>query len=272
MDAAGLYLDLMKRCLTNWIYAPVELEEVSPPGFILKKAASLLHSRGIQTVRRKAFDPDKRKKGTDWPITEHTVAHTMIGLERLDNLQFCIEQVLKNNIPGDLIETGVWRGGSTIFMRAALKAYGVTDRTVWVADSFQGLPPPDAANYPADRGDVHHTFDELRVSMEQVKNNFERYGLLDDQVRFLKGWFKDTLPDAPIDKLAVVRLDGDMYESTMDAVKALYPKLSIGGYIIVDDYCIPACAKAIHDYRETQGIDEEIVQIDGTGVYWRRLK
>jgi O-methyltransferase len=263
-----LYLDLMKRCLTNWIYAPSEQEVVSPHGYILRKAASLLHSQGFRIVRPKAFDAEKRKKGLDWPTT----AHTMIGLERLDNLQFCIEQVLKDNISGDLIETGVWRGGSTIFMRAALKAYGVSDRTVWVADSFQGLPPPDEENYPVDKGDVHHTFDELRISLDQVEANFERYGLLDEQVRFLKGWFKDTLPSAPIEKLAIVRLDGDMYESTMDALKALYPKLSIGGYLIVDDYCIKTCATAIHDYRKIHGIDDEIVPIDGTGVFWKRLK
>src|SRR5207244_9250758 len=105
----------------------------------------------------------------------------------------------------------------------------------------------------------------------QVKANFDRYGLLDHQVRFLKGWFRDTLPGAPIEKLAVLRLDGDMYESTMDALTNLYPKLAVGGYLIVDDdgYA-PACRQAVQDYRQAHGIKEKILEIDWTGVYWHR--
>jgi hypothetical protein len=195
----------------------------------------------------------------------------MIGLKRLDNLEFCIEEVIAKGVPGDLIETGVWRGGATIFMRAVLKAYGVTDRCVWVADSFAGLPPPDAGKYPHDAGDRLHEARELAVSLEQVKANFDRYGLLDDQVRFLKGWFRDTLPTAPIERLAVLRLDGDMYQSTMDALANLYPKVSQGGYVIVDDYsAIPACRQAVHDYRSANGITEEIRDIDWTGIFWQK--
>jgi hypothetical protein len=195
----------------------------------------------------------------------------MIGLKRLDNLEFCIEQVITNGVPGDFIETGVWRGGATIFMRAVLKAYGVTDRCVWVADSFEGLPPPDARKYPPDAGDRLHEATALAVSLEQVKANFDRYGLLDDQVRFLKGWFRDTLPAAPIERLAVLRLDGDMYQSSMDALVNLYPKVSQGGYVIVDDYgAIPACRQAVNDYRAANGITEEIRDIDWTGIFWQK--
>lgn len=232
-SATELYLDLMKRCLKHEIYDEPEVE------------------------------------GSIWP----TAAHTMIGHDSLNALQFCVEDVLANNVPGDLIETGVWRGGATIFMRAILKVHGVEDRYVWVADSFEGLPPPNLEKYPHDKGSIIHTAEELAISLEQVKSNFERYGLLDGQVRFLKGWFRDTLPEAPIEQLAVARLDGDMYESTMDALTNLYPKLSIGGYLIVDDYgAVPACRRAVHDFRETCGINEEIQSIDWTGVYWQRTE
>ncbi len=234
-NASKLYLDLMKRCLTNWIYGD--------------------------------FDQQIRVEGRDWPDK----GHTMIGLKRLNNLQFCLEDVLTNNVPGDLIEAGVWRGGATIFMRAILNVYGIKDRTVWVADSFEGLPPPNVEKYPLDAGDTLYTYKELSIPLEQVKANFERYELLDNQVRFLKGWFCDTLPNAPIKNLAVIRADGDMYESTMDILTNLYPKLSVGGYVIIDDYgCIPACRKAVDDYREAQGINDEIIWIDWTGVYWKR--
>jgi len=189
----------------------------------------------------------------------------------MENLQYCIEDILLNNILGDFVETGVWRGGSCIFMRALLKAHNDTHRKVWVCDSFEGLPPPDPANYPLDEAiDFSQFKDQLAVSLEDVKENFRRYDLLDNQVIFLKGWFRDTLPDAEIDQISVLRLDGDMYESTMDGLVNLYPKLSIGGYAIIDDYSIHMCSQAVHDYRKQHNIEDEIIDIDGTGSFWKK--
>jgi O-methyltransferase len=267
-DLRSLYLDLMKRSLLNLIYGHHELVPVTPPSFLKRKLVDFFATRGIQMVRVRPVDQDARSEGLDWPLT----AHTMIGQRRLDNLQECVEDVLAKRIPGDLIETGVWRGGATILMRAVLKAYGVMDRTVWVADSFEGLPKPNAEKYSNDARDIHHTFRELAVPLDEVRANFERYGLLDQQVCFLKGWFRDTLPTAPIQQLAVIRLDGDMYESTMDALVSLYPKLSVGGYLIVDDYALRPCRQAVKDYRDANGVDEKIQQIDYFGVYWRRTR
>jgi O-methyltransferase len=158
-------------------------------------------------------------------------------------------------------------------MRALLKAYGDQTRLVWVADSFEGLPKPDG-RYQQDEGDrfweINHT---LAVSLEQVQANFARYGLLDNQVRFLAGWFKDTLPTAPINQLAVLRLDGDMYSSTMDALQNLYRRLSIGGYVIIDDYgAVPNCKQAVDDFRADHKITEQLQQIDWTGVFWEKLR
>jgi macrocin-O-methyltransferase TylF-like protien len=175
--------------------------------------------------------------------------------------------------PGDFVETGVWRGGATMFMRAVLKAYGIKDRCVWVADSFEGLPAPDLTKYPADDGDALQKYNEFLIaSLEEVKDNFKRYNLLDDQVRFLKGWFKNTLPAAPIKSLAVLRLDGDMYESTMDALTHLYPKVSRGGYVIIDDYHRESCRQAVTDFRSAHAIDEKIQEMGGRGVYWQTAK
>jgi hypothetical protein len=240
-----LYLDLLKTCLTNLIY-------------------------GDDTMllgRRVPFDERVRSDGRDLP----SCAHTMVGLKRLDNLQFCVEDVLARGVPGDLMETGVWRGGAVILMRAILKAHGVTDRWVWAADSFAGLPPPNAAQYPLDAGLTLNQCRELAVSLDEVQENFRRYGLLDDQVRFLKGWFRDTLPTASVRRLAVLRLDGDLYESTMDALSHLYPKLEGGGYVIIDDYhAIPACRQAVLDYRNRHGITEDMSRVDWTAVYWQK--
>ena len=166
----------------------------------------------------------------------------MIGLRRLDNLEHCIRRVIEDRVPGDIIETGVWRGGACIFARAALAALGDPERKVWVADSFRGLPPPDPARHPADAGDRHHTKSALGIGRAAVEENFRRYGLLDDRVRFLEGWFADTLPQAPIERLAVLRLDGDMYGSTMDA---------LGTPVAGDDDCrrTRACDPSIRLHR-----------------------
>jgi O-methyltransferase len=270
-DASSMYLDLLKKSLTCYLRGesvePANLADIVPFGesFVSRQIVSYLRRNNLHIMRTFNFDPEKRAKGLDWP----PLAETMIGLMRLDNLQFCIESILNDNIPGDLIETGVWRGGGAIFMQGVLKVHGSTDRTLWVADSFEGLPRPDVAQYPQDEGDLHHEIKFLAVSLEVVKENFAKYGLLDNSVIFLKGWFKDTLPKAPIEKLAVIRLDGDMYESTMDGLVNLYPKLSKGGYIIVDDYCLKGCREAVHDYRSAFGITAEIIDIDGSGVFWR---
>ena len=213
------------------------------------------------------FNRARRLRGRDWPSR----ALSMIGARRMEQLQEAVETVIAQRVPGDLIETGVWRGGACILMRAVLKAHGVTDRRVWVADSFEGLPAPDPARYPTDRGELLHTFEQLAIPLDEVKRNFARYGLLDGQVAFLKGWFKDTLKDAPIERLALLRLDGDLYESTMDALLALYDKVAPGGYVIADDYGqIPTSAAAVNDFRRMRGIDDPIHRIDATGAYWRR--
>jgi O-methyltransferase len=264
-DPKALYIELVKKSLLCALYEGMDGKTWSPRGFLRRQLLKMCLPSKIWLLQ--PTDPASRTEGKDWP----PLALTMIGFKRLDNLQFCVERVLADGVPGDLIETGVWRGGATILMRAILMANDVTDRRVWVADSFQGLPRPDAHKFPADAGDQHHQFTPLAVSLEQVKANFQRYGLLDDQVCFLKGWFRDTLPTAPIEKLAVIRLDGDMYESTMDGLVNLYPKLSPGGYLIVDDYgAVPACKQAVHDYRGKHGINETIHTVDWTGVYWQR--
>lgn len=192
---------------------------------------------------------------------------TMVGYKRLTNLEELISDVVLKEVGGDVIETGVWRGGASIFMRKLLNELG-SDKTVYVADSFEGLPAPDE-KYIHDKGDTHHNVPMLRVSLEEVKGNFEKYSLTENVV-FLKGWFKDTLP-LLTNKFSLIRLDGDMYESTIDALNNLYPRLSEGGYCIIDDYgVVPGCHHAVNDYRKEHNIKSEIINIDGAGMYWKK--
>jgi GT2 family glycosyltransferase len=208
-------------------------------------------------------------EGREWPPGD---ALTMIGRKRLDNLEQLTCTVLEEGVTGDLIETGVWRGGATILMRAILQAYDVSDRRVFVADSFCGIPPINLEKYPADR--AHEGMDKLEIltnnSLESVRENFRRMHLLDEQVVFVEGWFKDSLPQIATERLALLRLDGDLYESTMDALTHLYPKLSQGGFVIVDDMCLEGCVQAVEDYRQAHHITDPMTTIDWTGIYWQK--
>ena len=268
LDPVGRrYLDLLTRCLTREAFLDQEWWDVRlddiPDG--RGELLELMRSRGWRLVRR--GDEAARPEGRDWPPT----AETMIGTARLDNVLQCCVAAVRDGIPGDFIETGVWRGGATILMRGVLEAMGDSSRSVWVADSFEGLPVPDAASYPADEGLDWSGVGVLKVDADAVRANFRRYGLLDDRVRFLEGWFRDTLPEAPIEKLSVLRLDGDLYESTMDALVHLEPKVSPGGFVIVDDHGgWEPCRQAVADYRSERGITAEIHEVDWTGVWWRK--
>jgi len=240
----SLYLDLLKRTLTGMIY-----EDPAIP---------------VSWRPLSAYYKEVRASGRDWPLN----AHTMIGLKRLDNLQECMETVIADGIQGDFIETGVWRGGACIFMRGVLRAYGITNNTVWVADSFDGFQQSPVLSIDKElvsQPEQAH----LAVPMSDVRHNFNLYGLMDHQVKFLPGWFSETLP-GPVKRLAVLRLDSDLYSSTMDSIRPLYPLLEPGGFCIVDDWNVPMCRKAVNEYRDHHVIKEPLIDIDGHSVYWRK--
>ncbi|WDP89415.1 MAG: class I SAM-dependent methyltransferase [Desulfobacter sp.] len=273
MKTKNLYLELLKDTLNFALWdepgMPIETfayKKSKVHRTFLLTLVKFFRLFNYQIVKLPKSNESDKEDGKVWP----RYGESMVGRKRLDNIQYCVETVLKEDIKGDFIETGVWRGGAVILMKAILKSYNISDRIVYVADSFEGLPKPDEEKYPLDIGDIHYTEDFLAVSEDIVKSNFEKYGLLDENVHFLKGWFKDTLPTAPIDKLSVLRIDGDMYESTMDAITNLYPKLSDGGFCIIDDYVHPPCKKAVDIYRKEHKIESPIESIDWTGVYWRK--
>lgn len=286
LDLLELYLYTLKQSLLDMFYnentarllyfancgatnKPIKLEVLKYPNIILFDAIN--------------FIKERKQEGEDWFVLPHDksphgfinlrnftdFAYTMIGSKRIDNIKYCLDCIRQENIPGDLMETGVCRGGAVIFMRGYLKAWNITDRKVWAADSFEGLP------VPTHKEDTYwnmskNRYPVLAIDLERVQNSFARYHLLDKQTVFLKGWFGDTLPNAPVEKIALLRLDGDLYESTMDALNACYHKVVSGGFIIVDDWGLEPCQKAVKDFRESHGITEEIIIIDSISVYWRK--
>ncbi len=270
-----MYLDLLKKTLNRAQIAGRYIRHTLVPRGAAERclystAAGLLGAARFELVERVPTDaayylegagPDLRGRLDD--------AETMVGTRQLDNIQFCVTDVLKRKVPGDIIECGAWRGGTAILMRAVLKAHGDTEKSVWVADSFEGLPNFDSQRNPQ----LDYGQGAMAASLEEAKENFARYGLLDDRVHFLRGFFNQTLPNAPIVKLAVLRADGDLYESQMDVLNSLYPKLSVGGYAIIDDYLeFPGCKRAVDEYRQVHGVTEEIKPIDSEGVYWQKLR
>lgn len=267
------YIDLLKKTLIDHStinkveYHPLDIVPPNRKTFFLYPIHRLLKKRNFAITKVIPVDEQERLNGYDWPAN----ALTMIGLNRLNNIEQCIRQIIEQNVEGDLIETGVWRGGATILMRALLKELNVQDRVVWLADSFEGLPQPDPEKFPADKGNTLYKEPILSCSIEEVKANFRLYGLLDEQVQFIEGWFKTTLPTAPVNKLSLLRLDGDLYESTHLALEHLYPKLSSGGFVIIDDYnAFPNCKEAVDTYRLKHNIREEIIEIDKEAVYWQK--
>jgi O-methyltransferase len=265
-----LYLDMMKKVLTRALIARGldrhTIVPVGPKSWLLYHFNRLAVRVGLEFVRLKRSSAEHYMESGHETRNRVEDAETMLGTRQLDHMQRCIVDVLARNVPGDLIEAGVWRGGMTIFMRAVLKAHQIADRNVWVADSFAGLPEvdPGRETFEWRRGD-------MAVSLETVKNNFSRYGLLDAQVVFLQGFFSQTLPTAPIRRLSILRVDADLYSSTSDVLRNLYPRLSSGGYAIFDDYQnLPDCRRAIDEYRRENGITEEICMIDERAACWQK--
>jgi O-methyltransferase len=244
-SARDLYVDLLVRAVVDAIYG----EPMPGPWWPGNK-----------------FDRGERTPGTLGPTT----AHTMVGVDRLRNVRDLVQAALDENIPGDFIETGVWRGGCCILMRGMLAANGVRGRKVYVADSFAGVPPPKPDLYPVDRDSRLHLHRELAVPLAVVKANFDRYGLLDEQVVFVEGAFCDTLPSLDCDRFALIRLDGDLYESTYVALDHLHPKVSPGGFVIIDDFgVVPECRQAVLDYRARNKIEAAMHTVDRSGIWWR---
>lgn len=278
----GDYLRLLRNTLSNTHYRntdeiPLSAGEMEQAQEAVNKLRARFAGAGAlaqtEEVLRslEMFTPEF---GAAYARSNQLQSFTLLEASGLDNVEFCVRSVLEREIPGDLIECGVWRGGTCIYMRALLKALEDTRRKVWVADSFQGLPEPNPEVSPLDA--VSHEFLKLvggfRVSLEAVQKNFAAFELLDRQVRFLPGWFSDTLARAPIQQLALLRLDADYYESTVQALEALYPRLSPGGYVIIDDYGIMplGARRAADEFRSRHGIESPLIFANRAVAYWEK--
>lgn len=266
------YLSLLKRALGNLVYPELELQLQH-----LEQGADGLSGIELQRFQRDIAErkPESfarlmagKQQGTG-PLR---FAHTMIGLFRLSNIERCAEQVIAEGIPGDFLEAGVCKGGAAIFMRGLQVAHGAGERRTFVVDSFEGVPPSDKARDSAYGLDLEEAcFPWLACSEGTVRDHFSRYDLLDSNVEFVKGWLADSLPRAEIGPLALLRIDVDLYSSTLECLDLLYDKVVQGGFVIVDDYgYLRCCRDAVDEFRARRGVGEPIRWIDGSGIYWRK--
>lgn len=272
LDPSGAaYLDLIEGVITGKVYGqPVERHRWLA-GFPVKRqlvglTKAAFAAFGLEVVRRVRIRDDEYQESGHAGANRPEGAMSMLGMRQFKNMRDCVIDVVSNGVAGDFLEAGVWRGGMTIYMRALLRALGVSDRKVYVADSFAGLPPASKEDESAE----WFVEGEMAVSLEEVKANFTRLGLLDDLVQFVKGYFINSLP-GPVGQLAILRADADLYESTLQILKPLYPKLSPGGWFICDDYVnIPGVRQAVDEYRTANGITAPIQKIDTHAICWQK--
>jgi O-methyltransferase len=234
------YLDLLKRSLTNYAYLG-----------------------GITPFERFRCVTHYDTAASQWRIEPLARPATLLSKTQLDLIEEAVLILEERGVPGDFIEAGVWRGGAVALMRGLIKAYGIKDRKVVAADSFAGIPK----NVRTMHDPVDKWSDRWVASLEDVRGNLDRFGLLDDKIEFLVGFFADTLHRLAGRRFALIRLDSDSYESVETSLIHLYPLLSKGGVLIIDDWHLSGCRAAVLDYRTHHAITDEIKVVDGN-AYW----
>jgi O-methyltransferase len=196
---------------------------------------------------------------------------TMVKSRNLVNLFSLVEKVNAMNLPGDIVECGVWNGGASAMMAfACLNSEVPRKRLLWLFDSFEGLPPPG----PKDgKTENKHFFEGMcRGSVSSVEKVFKKLGLSLDNVRIVQGWFEATLKGAAVDRIAILHIDADWYDSVKYVLESFYEKVVPGGFVVLDDYAYwEGCNHALEDYisqNKIRGI--ELKQAESTGIYFQK--
>lgn len=234
------YLDLVKRSVTNFAYLGGE--------------SSFENFRCAEHY-------DLQRGG--WKIDPLCRPLSLLSKLQLDLIDKAAVWLEERRVPGDFLEAGIWRGGAVILMRALIEGYGMTDRKVFAADSFAGIPK----NVHAQNDAVDSWSDRWVAPLDQVKQSIERFGLLDDKIVFVVGFFADSLKQLSGERFALIRLDSDSYDSVETSLDYLYPLLSKSGIVIIDDWHLAGCKQAVLEYRSQHGIHDPI-QVSDNNAYW----
>ena len=211
----------------------------------------------------------------DWEIINFVRPYTMTSVERLKSLSDAVNYVVENNIEGDFVECGTWKGGSVMCMQKKLMRLNQNDRKFWVFDTYEGMPEPDdvdknfnktAAQQLLDAEEKDNSLTWAYSNYEETTGNILSTGYPAEKINFVKGLVEDTIPETQIESIALLRLDTDWYSSTKFELENLYPKLVKGGVLIIDDYGHwEGCKKAVDEYFKLNNIPVFMSRIDYTG-------
>ncbi len=278
--AAKRYLDLLKASLLNEHYLENELRI----DHLVNKISNgyTLHSENMRDPSRQMKDFMQRlqsmrragKLRDPEDEVHHYFPYTNMGRARLAALQACMDTVRTENVQGDIVEVGTGRGGGGIFLRGYLDAYEMLESTVWIADEFRASPPGQTTGAWDQETDVipggGPGFPDLWPDLNNVRDGFKRYDLLDKRVRFAQGPVAQSLATEPIGKVSLIRIGEGITDDARVALDLLYPKLAVGGFVVIDRYNAPRVQKAVDAFRSEHGIEEQLERVDWAGATWRK--
>jgi cephalosporin hydroxylase len=269
---ARRYLDVVKGALLDEHYLENEVRldylrqcatKGSKPDTLKLRDPRMWATRDLNRLQRERHTGIPVRRLGDRPFYPFTT----IGRTGLDHLERCLDSIREEGVEGDLAACGVWRGGSAIFVRAYLDAYGMDGRNVWIADTFTG---PAERNESQEQAGKRQRFTNLVADLNQVRIGFDRFGLFDDSLRFLQGSYEETLADAPLDRLALLHIGDDDEERCATALELLYERVAPGGFIVAEHYDAEGCRAAIDGFRARRRIEGSLDRADWTGVSWQR--
>jgi O-methyltransferase len=237
-------------------------------------AQKLLRTLGYELVKYSEFP-----QGLDHEtiLTLKSVRpYTMTSSERISSLVQAVRYIVKAGVPGAIVECGVWRGGSMMAVAYTLAGLGVSDRQLYLFDTYEGMSPPTGADVSCSGKPATAVYDQTRrldsgsdwcyASLDDVRANIARTGYSQEQIRFIQGKVEDTIPSSAPETIALLRLDTDWYESTRHELIHLYPRLSAGGVLLIDDYGHwQGCRKAVDEYFAERDQHVLLNRVDYTG-------
>jgi hypothetical protein len=238
---------------------------------LFARLQALLAKRGYWIIGNKVIPPDYDPEIVE--LFRSIAPYTLTSHERVLALRNAVRYIVKADIPGAIVECGVWRGGSMLAIARTLVELGVIDRDLYLFDTFETMPPPGEHDVDVWGGKAADTFEQALASPgyayipeDEIRTMMLSTGYPEARLHFVKGMVEDTLPDAAPPSIALCRLDTDWYESTAHELRHLYPRLSPGAVLLIDDYGhLMGCKRAVDEYIEEHDLAVLLHRIDFTG-------
>ena len=249
----------------------MNLIKLRSPDFIIGKI--LFFGKALADILLMLMrQPSRQSLRLAWLLLQVKPTYTMVSAKRLINLYHLVQQANVLNIPGDIVECGVWNGGCAAMMGVACRENGLHGkmRHLWLFDSFCGLPPPSKRDGKQARAAYFEGW--CQGDIEKVRKIFHQLGASLEYVKIIAGWFDSTLPSTDLETIALLHIDADWYESVKVVLEALYDRVFEGGFIVLDDYWTwPGCRAAVEDYIREHQIEGVVMEnVDRHGVYFQK--